>query len=123
MEIVYPIYDGTPRPLIGVLIKCLTVLCLHHDSIIEVAHGTLGQGFVPGYNSLFCCPLEPEARTVGYVFCTDEAFKNDVVTGIPPRVDKLVSMDCLLKEQHSLGDLVNTDHTFLLESIVDALDE
>jgi hypothetical protein len=32
-------------------------------------------------------------------------------------------MDCLLKEQQSLGDLVKTEHTCLLESIVDALDE
>jgi hypothetical protein len=51
------------------------------------------------------------------------AFKNDVVTGIPPHVDQLVSMDRLLKEQHSLGDLFKTEHTYLLESIIDALDE
>jgi hypothetical protein len=82
MEIVYPIYDGTSRPLIGVLIKCLAVFCLYHDFSIEVVCCTLGQGFIPGYNSLFHLPLDSESRTVGYAFCTDEAFKNDVVTGI-----------------------------------------
>jgi hypothetical protein len=123
MERVYPISSGSHRPLIGVLLKCLTVLCLHHDSIIEVVRGALGQGFIPDYNSLFCRLLESEARTVGYGFCTDEAFKYDAVTGIPPHVDQLVSMDRLLKEQHSIGDLVKTDHTFLLESIIGALDE
>jgi hypothetical protein len=88
-----------------------------------VVRGAAGQGFVSGYNSLFRRPLESEARTVGYIFCTDEAFKNDVVTGIPPHVDQLVSMDRLLKEQQSIGDLVKTEHTFLLESIIGALDE
>jgi hypothetical protein len=34
MERVYPISSGTPRPLSGVLLKCLAVFCLHHDSII-----------------------------------------------------------------------------------------
>jgi hypothetical protein len=111
MERVYPISTGTPRPLIGVLLNFLAVLCLHHASIIEVVRGASGQGFVPGYNSLFCRPLESEAKTVGYGFCTDEAFKNDVVTGIPPHVDQLVIMDRLLKEQHSLGNLVKTGHT------------
>jgi hypothetical protein len=72
MERVYPIYAGTPQPLIGILLKCLAVLCLHNDSIIEVVHGASGQGFVRGYNSLFRHPLESEARTVGYGFCTDE---------------------------------------------------
>jgi hypothetical protein len=123
MERVYPIYAGTPRPLIGVLLKCLAVLCLHHDSIIEVVRGALGQSFIPGYNSLFRRPLESEARAVGYGFCTDEAFKNDVVTGIPPHVDQLVSMDRRLKEQQSIGDLVKTEHTCLLDSIIGALDE
>jgi hypothetical protein len=97
--------------------------CLHHDSIIEVVRGVSSQGFVPGYNSLFRRPLESEARTVGCGFCTDEAFKNDVVTGIPPHVDQLVSTGHLLKEQHSLGDLFKTEHTCLLESIIGALDE
>jgi hypothetical protein len=123
MEIVYPISDGIPRPLIGVLLKYLAVLCLHHDSIIEVVSGASGQGFIPGYNSLFRIPLESETRTVGYGFFTDKAFKNDVVIGIRPHVDQLVSMDHLLKEQQSLGDLVKTEHTYLLKSIVDALDE
>jgi hypothetical protein len=122
-EIAYPISAGTPRPSIGVLLKCLTYLCLHHGSIIEVVSGTSCQGFIPRYNSLFCRPLDYEAITVGYGFCTDEALKNDVVTGIPPHVDQLVSIDCLLKEQHSLGDLVKIEHTCLLESIVGALDE
>jgi hypothetical protein len=45
MERVYPISAGTPRPWIGVLLKCLAVLCLHHDSIIEVVRGASGQGF------------------------------------------------------------------------------
>jgi hypothetical protein len=97
--------------------------CFHHDSIIEVVRGASGQGFIPGYNSLFRRPLESEARTVGYVFCTYEAFKNEIVTGIRPHVDQLVSMDRLLKEQHSIGDLVNTEHTCLLGSIIGALDE
>jgi hypothetical protein len=66
MERVYPIYDGTPRPLIGVLLKCLAVLCLHHASIIEVVCGASGQGFIPGCNFLFRHPLEYEARTVGF---------------------------------------------------------
>jgi hypothetical protein len=44
------------------------------------------------------------------------------VTDIPPRVDQLVSMDHILKEQQSLCDLVKTEHTRLLESIVGALD-
>jgi hypothetical protein len=123
MERVYPISVGTPRPLIGVLLKFLAVLCLHHDSIIEVVRGASGQGFIPGCNSLFRRPLESEARTVGYGFCTDKAFNNDVVTGIPPHVDQLVSMDCLLKEQQSIGDLVKTEHNCLLESIIGALDE
>jgi hypothetical protein len=96
---------------------------LHHDSIIEVVPGASGQGFTPGYNSLFRRPLEYEARTVGYGFCNNEAFNNDVVTGIPPRVDQLVSIDHIFKEQHSLGDLVTTEHTCLLESIIDAVDE
>jgi hypothetical protein len=87
MERVYPISAGTPRPLIGVILKCLAVLCLHHDSIIEVGRGASGQGFIPGYNSLFRRPLDPEAITVGYGFFTDEAFKNDFMTGIPPHVD------------------------------------
>jgi hypothetical protein len=34
MERMYPISDGTPRPLIGILLKCLAVLFLHHGSII-----------------------------------------------------------------------------------------
>jgi hypothetical protein len=123
MERVYPIYAGTHRPLIGVLLKCLAVLCLHHDSIIELVPGCSGRGFIPGYNYLFRLPLETEARTVGHGFCTAEAFKNYVVTDIPPHVDQLVSMDHLLKEQHSLGDLVKTEHNFLLESIVGDLDE
>jgi hypothetical protein len=88
-----------------------------------VVRGASCQGFVPGYNSLFRRPLEFEARTGGYGFCTDEAFKNDVVTGIPPRADQLVSMDRFFKEQQSIFDLVKTEHTCLLESIVDALDE
>jgi hypothetical protein len=117
MQRVYPISAGTPQPLIGVLLKCLAFLCLHHDSVIEVVRGASGQCFIPGYNSLFQQPLDYEARTVGYRFCTDEAFKNDVVTGIPPHVDQLVSMDSLLKEQHSIGDLVNIDHTCLLDAI------
>jgi hypothetical protein len=123
MEIVYPISAGTPRPLIGDLSKCLADLCLHHDSIIEVVRGASGQGFIPGYNSLFCRPLKSEARTVGCGFCTYEAFKNDVVTGIPPHVDQLVIMDRLLKEHESLGDIVKTEHTCLLESIIGASDE
>jgi hypothetical protein len=123
MERVYPISAGTYRPLIGVLLKCIAVLCLHHDSIIEVVRGASGQDFIPGYNSLFRCPLESEARTDGYGFCTDEAFKNDVVTGTPPHVDQLIGMDHLLKEQQSLGDIFKTEHTCLLESIVGALDE
>jgi hypothetical protein len=123
MERVYPISDGTPRTFFGVILKFLVVLYLYHDSTIEVVRVASGQGFIPGYNSLFRRPLESEARTVGYRFCTDEVFKNDVVTGIPPHVDQLVSMDHLLKEQHSLGDLVKTEHTFLLESIIGALDE
>jgi hypothetical protein len=123
MKRVYPISAGTPRPLIGVLLKCLAVLCLQHESIIEVVHGASGQGLIPGYTYLFRRPIQSEARTVGYGFCTSEVFKNDVVTGIPPHVDQLVSMDRLLKEQHSLGDLFKTEHTCLLESIVSALDE
>jgi hypothetical protein len=123
MERVYPISAGTHRPLSGVLLKCLAVLCLQHDSIIEVVRGASGQGFIPGYNSLFRLPLEYEARTVGYGFCTDEAFNNDVVTGIPPHMDQLVSIDRLLKEQQSLGGLVKTEHTCLLGSIGGALDE
>jgi hypothetical protein len=123
MERVYPTSAGTPRPLIGVLLKFLAVLCLHHDSIIEVVRGASGQGFIPDYNSLFRRPLESEARTGGYGFCTDKDFKNDVVTGVPHHVDQLVSMDHILKEQQSLGDLVKTEHTCLLESIMGALDE
>jgi hypothetical protein len=123
MKNVYPIYAGTLWPLIGVLLKCLAVLCLHRGSIIELVHGASGQGFVPCYNSLFRRPIESEARTVGYEFCTDEAFKNYVVTGIPPHVDQLVSMDRLMKEQHSLGYLVKTEHTCLLDPIIDDLDE
>jgi hypothetical protein len=123
MEKVYPISAGTPRPLSGVLLECLAVLCLHHDSIIEVVRGALCQGFIPGYNSLFRHLLESETRIVRYNFCTDEAFKNNVVTGISPHVDQLVSMDCILKEQQSLSDLVKTEHTYLLESIIGSLDE
>jgi hypothetical protein len=38
-------------------------------------------------------------------------------------VDQLVSMDRLLKEQHSLGDIVKTEHSALLDSIFVALNE
>jgi hypothetical protein len=55
---------GAAAALSGVLLKCLAVLCLHHDSIIEVVRGASEPGFNPGYNSLFCRPLESEARTV-----------------------------------------------------------
>jgi hypothetical protein len=123
MERLYPISAGTHQPLIGVLCKCLAVLCLHHDSIIEVVCGASGQGIIPGCNSLFPHPLKCETITIGYGFCTHEAFKNDAVTGTPPCVDQLVSMDRLLKEQHILSDLFKTELTCLLESIVDALDE
>jgi hypothetical protein len=123
MKRLNPFSAGTPQPLTGALLNCIAVLCLHHDSIIEVVCGDSGQGFFPGYNSMFLRPLESEAITVGYGFCTDEDLKNDVVTGIPPHVDQLDSMGRLLKEQQGLGDLVKTEHTSLLESIVDALNE
>jgi hypothetical protein len=48
---------------------------------------------------------------------------NDIVSDIPPHSDQLVSIDHLLKEQHSLGDIVKTEHTSLLRSIVGSLDE
>jgi hypothetical protein len=64
-----------------------------------------------------------KAQTVGYGFYTDKVFMNDVVTGIPPRVDQLVIMDHLLKEQHSLGDIVKAEHSTMLDSIFFALDE
>jgi hypothetical protein len=46
----------------------------------------------------------------------------DFMTGIHPHVDQLVSMYRLLKEQHSLGELVKTEHSTLLVLIVAALD-
>jgi hypothetical protein len=61
IERVFPIGPGTHCPMSGVLLKCTVVFCLLYIFVIEVVTGASGQGFTPGYNYLFRCPLGPEA--------------------------------------------------------------